>query len=65
MTSLGTDSEMLAYWQGCAEEHLRPVNVVTHLFGDGNLDAGHCKVKALAAKEFLTRKAHTIASGKA
>ena len=30
--------------------------MVTHLFGDGDLDAGHHKVKASAAKEFVTRK---------
>jgi hypothetical protein len=39
MTSLRTDFERLAYWQGHAEE--------------------------LAAKEFVTRKACTITSGKA
>jgi hypothetical protein len=56
MTSLGTDFEMHAYKQGYNEEHLRPINAVTHLFGDGDLDAGHCKVKASAMKEFVARK---------
>jgi hypothetical protein len=57
MTSLGTDFEMLAYRQGYSEEHLWPVNAVAHLFGDGDLDAGHdCKVKASAAKEFVEMK---------
>jgi hypothetical protein len=56
MTSLGTDFEMHAYRQGYSEEHLRPANAVTHLFGDGNLDVGHCKVKASAAKDFAARK---------
>jgi hypothetical protein len=65
MTSLGTDFEMHAYWQGYAEEHPRPVNVVTHLFGDGDLDAGHHKVKAPAAKAFVARKTCTITSDKA
>ncbi len=65
MMSLGTDFEMHAYWQGYAEEHPRPVNVVTHLFGDGDLDACHCKVKPSAVKEFVARKTCTIASGKA
>jgi hypothetical protein len=46
MTSLGTDFETHAYWQGYAEEHPRPVNVVMHLFRDGDLDASHHKVKA-------------------
>jgi hypothetical protein len=64
MTSLGTDFEMHAYWQGYAEEHLRPVNVVMHLLIGGDLDAGHHKVKAPAAKESIARKTHTIASGK-
>jgi hypothetical protein len=39
--------------------------VVTHLFGDGDLDAGHHKVKASAEKEFVARKTRTITSGKA
>jgi hypothetical protein len=39
MTSLGTDFEMHAYWQGYAEEP--------------------------TAKDFVAKKAHTIASGKA
>jgi hypothetical protein len=39
MTSLGTDYEMHAYWQGYVEEP--------------------------TAKDFVVRKAHTIASGKA
>jgi hypothetical protein len=61
-TSLGTDFKMHAYWQGYAEEHPRPFDVVMHLLGDG---AGHHKVKAPAAKEFIGRKTCTIASGKA
>ncbi len=65
MTTLGIDFEMHTYWQGYTEEHPRPVNVVTHLFGDGQLDAGHCKVKPSAAKEFVSRKTRTITSGKA
>jgi hypothetical protein len=65
MMSLRTKIEMHAYWQGYAEECPRPVNVVTHLIGDGDLDAGHHKVKAPAAKEFVARKTHTIPSGKA
>jgi hypothetical protein len=65
MMSLGTDFEMHACWHAYAEEHPRPVNVVIHLLGDGDLDAGHHKVKALIAKEFVARKARTIASGKA
>jgi hypothetical protein len=57
MRSLGTDFETHAYGQGYSEEkHLRPVNAVTHLFGDGDLDAVHCKAKAPAAKEFVSRK---------
>ena len=64
MTSIGTNFEMHAYWQGYAEEHLRPVNVVMHLLIGGDLDAGHHKVKAPAAKESIARKTHTIASGK-
>jgi hypothetical protein len=36
-----------------------------HLFGDGDLDAGHHKVNPSAPKEFLAKKTHTIASGKA
>jgi hypothetical protein len=39
--------------------------VVTHLFGDGDLDAGYHKVKASAAKESIARKTRTIASGNA
>jgi hypothetical protein len=35
-----------------------------HLFGDGDLHAGHRKVKASAAKEYIARKTHTIALGK-
>jgi hypothetical protein len=65
MTSFGTDFEMHAYWQGYAEEHPRPVNVVMHIFGDGDLDADHRKVKASAAKDCAARKTRTIASGKA
>ncbi len=38
MTFLGTDFETHAYWQGYAEEHTRPANVVTHLLGDGDLN---------------------------
>ncbi len=64
MMSLGTDFETHAYWQEYAEKHPRSVNVVTHLLGDGDLDAGHHKVKAPAAKEFVARKTHTISSGK-
>jgi hypothetical protein len=64
MMSLGTDFEMHANWQGYAEEHPKPVNVVTYLLGDGDLDAGHHKVKAPTAKEFVVRKTCTIASGK-
>ncbi len=63
MMTLRTDFEMHANWQGYAEEHLRLVNVVRHLLGDGDLDAGDHKVKTPAAKEFVTRKTHTIASG--
>ncbi len=63
MTSLRNDFEMHTYWQGCTEEHLRPVNVIMHLFGDGDLDVGHCKVKTSAAKEFIARKTRTSASG--
>jgi hypothetical protein len=65
MMILRTDFEMHAYWQGYAEEHPRPVNVVMHLLGDGDLNAGHHKVKAPAAKESVVRKTHTIASVKA
>ncbi len=65
MTSLRTDFEMYAYWQGYAEEHQRPVNVVMHLFGDGDLDAGHCRVKAFSVNEFIAKKTHTISSGEA
>jgi hypothetical protein len=56
MPSLVADFEMHAYWQEYAEEHPRLVNVVTHLIGDGYLDAHHCQVKASAAKEFDVRK---------
>ncbi len=56
---------MHAYWQGYAEEHPRPVNMVMHHFRDGDLDAGHPKVKAPAAKEFVARKTkNTITSTK-
>jgi hypothetical protein len=48
MTSLRTDFEMHTYKQGYSEEHLRPVNDVAHLFGDGDLGLGHLKVKASA-----------------
>jgi hypothetical protein len=61
MTSLGTDFEMHGY----AEEHLRYIKVVTHLFGDGDLDAGHPMVSPPTAMEFVARKTRTIASGKA
>ncbi len=64
MTSLGTDFERHANWQGYAEEHPRPVNVVMHLLGDGDLNEGHRQVKAPAAKEFVARVTHTITSGK-
>jgi hypothetical protein len=40
----------------------RPVNVVTHLFGDGDLDAGHCMGKPPTAKEFVARKTCSVAS---
>jgi hypothetical protein len=56
MMSLKTDFETQAYGQGYSEEHLRLVNAVIHLFGDGDLDAGLCKVKVSAAKEFVARK---------
>jgi hypothetical protein len=56
MMSLGTDFETHAYGQAYGEEHLRPVNAVTHLFGDVDLDADQCKVKASAAKDFEARK---------
>ncbi len=46
MTSLGTDFETHAYRQGYDEEHMRSANAVTHLFGDGDLDAGHRRMKA-------------------
>ena len=39
--------------------------MVTHLFGDGDLDTGRCKVKASAAKEFIASKTRTTASCKA
>jgi hypothetical protein len=40
--------------------------VVTHLLGlgDGDLNAGHHKAKAPAAKEYVARKTRTIASSK-
>ena len=41
-----TDFEMHAYKQRYGEVHLRPVNSVSHLFGDVDLDVGHCKLKA-------------------
>jgi hypothetical protein len=63
MRSLGTDFEMHAYWHGYAEEHLRPVILITHLPGDGDLYAGHHKMNAPAAMEFIARKTHTVASG--
>jgi hypothetical protein len=56
MMSLATDFEMHGFGQRYGEEHLRPANAATHLFGDGDLDVGHCKVKASAAKEFVARK---------
>jgi hypothetical protein len=64
MTSLGTDFEKHAYWQGYTEDHLSPVNLVMHFPGDGDLDANHHKVIAPAAMEFVARKTCTIASGK-
>jgi hypothetical protein len=60
MTLLRTDFEM----QGYSEEHLRCLKVVTHLFGDGDLDGGHHMVSPPTAKEFIARKTHTIASSK-
>jgi hypothetical protein len=42
--------------------------MVTHPFGDGDLDMVHRKVKASTVKEFLARShklTHTIASGEA
>ncbi len=65
MTSLGTKFETHAYWQECAEEHPKPSSVVTHLLRDGDLDAGHCQMKASAVKEFVARKTPNIASDKA
>jgi hypothetical protein len=56
MTSLRTDFEMHAYGQDYGEKHLKPVNTVTRLFGDGDLDADHGKVKASAVEEFAARK---------
>jgi hypothetical protein len=61
MMSLGTDFEMHGY----AEEYLIPVKIVTHLFGDGDLDTGHCMVKPPSEKESVARKTRSIASGKA
>jgi hypothetical protein len=61
MMSLRTDFEM----EGYAEEHLRCVKVVTHLFRDGDLDAGYCMLSPPTAKEFIARKTCTIASSKA
>jgi hypothetical protein len=58
---LGTNFEMHGY----AEECLKRVRVVMHLFGDGDLDAGHCMVSPPLAKEFVARKICTIGSGKA
>jgi hypothetical protein len=55
MTSLLTDFEMHAKGQGYADKHLRAVNAVTHLFGDGDLDADCCKIMASAVKEFVAR----------
>jgi hypothetical protein len=45
--------------------NLRPGNVIMHIFGDKDLDVGHCKAKASAVMEFVARKIHNIASGKA
>jgi hypothetical protein len=56
MTSLGNDLETHTYGQGYGEEHLRPINAVTHLFKDGDLDTGHHRVMASAAKECVARK---------
>jgi hypothetical protein len=56
MTSLATNFKMHPYGQRYGQEHLRPVNAVTYLFGDGDLDLGHCKMKVSAAKEFVARK---------
>jgi hypothetical protein len=61
MTSLGTDFETHGY----AEENLQHIKVVTHLFKDGVLDAGHCMVSPPTAKEFVARKTCTIESGEA
>ncbi len=61
MTSLGTDFEMHGY----TEEHLRRIKVVTHLFGDGYLDAGHRMVSPPKVKDFVVRKTRTMSSGKA
>jgi hypothetical protein len=38
--------------------------VVTHLLEDGDLDAGHHKVKAPTAKKFVARMTRTITSSK-
>ncbi len=57
MMSLRTDFEMHAYWQGCTEIHLRPLNVVTHCFGDGDLDVDHCKVWKLPLQRNWERPA--------
>jgi hypothetical protein len=61
MMSLGTDFEMHGY----AVKYLRRIKVVTHLFGDGDLNACHCMVSPPTAKESIARKTCTIASGKA
>jgi hypothetical protein len=53
-----TSTALLGRWG-----QTRLVNVVTHLFGDGDLDAGHRMVKPPTAKEFVARKTCTIASG--
>ncbi len=47
---------MHTYRQGYGKEQLGPVNAVTHLFGYGDLDVDHCKVKASAANELVVRK---------
>ncbi len=52
----GTYFKTHAYGQGYSEELLRPVYAVTHLFGDGDFDASHHKVKTSAAKKFVARK---------
>ncbi len=45
--------------RGMVRNTWRPVNAVTHLFGDGGLDGGHCKVNASDVKEFVARKKAT------